>query len=145
MHVVRRITWVGLVACTLAACMHEFDAFEPRGGVILHGDDGGVGLPDGGDPRDSGAADGGDRDGNAPLADSGPCMAQLACTAAAGTCLSTCLATETTCLAGCSNNGCRNRCNSDQMTCASACVRSCLTCTANAACALVCAVAIDGG
>ena len=126
----------------LPSCTHDFAQFDPEGTGAT--DDGGVDASstahDGGSAKDAnvGVIDGSDRDASPAVDANAPdasCTPDPTCIGAATDCTTNCTQTETTCMAGCQNQGCRNQCKTTLTTCKAKCNTTCLSCTSAHGCA----------
>lgn len=117
----------GVVAMTLVACLHDFDAFGP--------------APDGGGGGSSDAASHDGAAGDAtPPADALPgadgCTPTASCLSDGTTCAKACHDARATCEGQCNNKPpCLSGCASTEANCLTTCTNKCVTCTANAGCA----------
>ncbi len=107
-----------LIVCV--GCLSNFDQF----------------LSDASAPKEGGN-DGG------PIDSGTPCDAGASCTSTATTCANGCRDAGATCIANCTNNGCKNNCMQVQQTCIDKCRQDCVTCTGNTACGTACGQATD--
>lgn len=142
------------VSALSAACLHNFDAFDPVAGedsgpgVAMDLDAGG--KPDVGGGVDAGfdAGTGGEVDAakthdaggsgmpEASAADTGPSCGSD-CKIEATSCAGTCAYDEQSCAAACTGadaGGCTTACMATQGTCTEDCVSTCETCTSGAGC-----------
>lgn len=122
---------IALLACGLAACTHDFGAFEPEPGSL---DGGAAGSPDGSlvDGASPEAAPPDDVVPPPPPADGSNCGA--ACRTEALSCAGTCAQIEQSCAAACDGGTCNQDCMSKQTSCTDQCVTDCETCTSQAGC-----------
>ena len=98
--------WVPVAAvAVLCGCTQDFDKF-------LDG---------------SASGDGGDAAATCDVASS--------CIASVSSCGQSCMTGYNTCVAGCSNQQCKNNCKSQQSTCNTVCVNACVSCSDAGSCA----------
>lgn len=117
----RTVLAIGVLGAGLLACTQNFDVFLTDSGTTPPSDaktESGGGMPDAG------------------------CDASPACTMTAKTCADGCRDAGAQCIAGCSNNGCKNNCMGVQANCITKCRTDCVTC-AGSACTSVCQTATN--
>jgi hypothetical protein len=124
----------GLVASiAVAACTHDFDAYQATGDGVstpdgslegsTNGNDGSSSMNDSGIGADTATVDANGADA--------ACATAPMCAATSTTCKAPCEATLTTCNAQCNGGGsgsCKFKCKSDHDKCVQTCTNTCRTC-----------------
>ena len=135
--------WIGLALVALsamggAACLEDFDQFDPVGGDV--GDTGGPNGDGSITPTGDGSTTVGPDTGtvirdSGPGPDTAPCVVSAACLDDASGCTANCKQVGGACTDACAGNpGCTSKCDRDLSACKAGCLTACESCTQATGC-----------
>jgi hypothetical protein len=128
---IRFVTPLVAVSGIVAACTHDFDAFEPNGQSDTS--DASTGDSGTSPTTDAAIGDAKSTTDSAPAVDAGPCGSKASCYSTRKTCGDGCTKKKDECYTACetkpgSKNFCRAQCREDEDDCDDACRDTCRSC-----------------
>jgi hypothetical protein len=116
----------------VAACTHDFDAYQATGDVVPSSADGSAESSTNGSDGSTSSTGVPDSATVKDASTDAACATAPMCAATSTTCKAACESTLTTCTAQCGNGGsgnsCKSKCKNDRDNCVQACTDTCHTC-----------------